>query len=111
MLMHINKRKSKWFNATIALTALILSPKFLSASESIYWTEGDPVAPRIMKANLDGSSITTVMTTSSSENGFGGIAFDVANGQFYSGTRNFLFRANLDGSGRVNLVPTTSQNS
>jgi YVTN family beta-propeller protein/VCBS repeat-containing protein len=79
---------------------------------SVYWSESarNPVvvSTSIMKANLDGSGVTTVMTQGSQANIFGGIAFDVTAGHLYSGDRLFLFRANLDGSGRVDIVPTST---
>ncbi len=82
-----------------------------AANSMIYWSTdfklngGTVVGSTIKRANLDGSNIQTVMSGAVSGR-FGGIAFDEANGYLYSGDGSYLFRANLDGTGRVNLVPS-----
>src|SRR3990172_6012863 len=84
-------------------------------AQSIYWSEyvyprvpGSPT--RIMRANSDGTGVQAVLNQGYSDSSgvFGGIALDPAHGYLYSGDKQFLFRTNLDGTGRVNLVPSSS---
>src|SRR5205823_1788873 len=78
-----------------------------ATAEYIYWSDDalqSHNTDHIKRANLDGSNIQTIMTQPNAR--FAGIAFDTAHGYMYSGDNQFLFRANLDGSGRVNLVST-----
>lgn len=97
----------------MCLAALLLSAQAAQASSFIYWSEDTRLTTRerhIMRAETDGANIETILSEPiGGENVFGGIAFDPANGHFYSGTAGALFRANLDGSGRVNLVPAVNQ--
>jgi probable HAF family extracellular repeat protein len=62
---------------------------------------------KIKRAKLDGTDVQTILSSPASRN-FGGIAFDLANGQLYSGDGSTLFRVNLDGSGRTLLESGTS---
>jgi hypothetical protein len=57
----------------------------------------------IREANLDGTGVHTIVSGPVSGR-FGGIAFDESKGYLYSGDGSFLFRTNLDGSNRTNLV-------
>jgi DNA-binding beta-propeller fold protein YncE len=50
--------------------------------------------------------VTKLLTAPGTDNRFLGIAFDLAHGFMYAGDFNHLFRTNLDGTGRVDLVPT-----
>lgn len=81
-----------------------------NAEDWIYWSSagynpntGANDISAIKRAHLDGSNIQSVVTNPVSGR-FGGIAFDVANSHLYSGDHSYLFRANVDGSERVNLV-------
>jgi hypothetical protein len=56
----------------------------------------------------DGSGRETVFQNDT-ERAEAGIALDVPNGHLYTGSETWLFRINLDGTGRVNLVPTINQ--
>lgn len=90
-----------------AAALLFASPAAADAAY-IYWSDGGFASPgrnvtHIKRSNLDGTGVQTILTTGGG-NIFGGIAFDAANGHFYSGDRNNIFRANLDGTGRVDLT-------
>lgn len=102
MRMHWTGSWSRRGLSAVGVVALLLCWPASAAADFIYWSDVSTVS-HIQRANLDGSNIQTVQTGTTR---FGGIAFDVANGFLYSGDGQFLFRTNLDGSGRVNLVPT-----
>lgn len=79
----------------LALCFAICNP--LAFGQKIYWTErGVEVAPKIQRANLDGSEIETIV-----EAGLGspyGIALDLVHGKVYWAELSRIRRANLDGS-------------
>jgi len=106
-------RYKNLFWAGVISSVCLNSVGSLEASSFLYWTESvrDPsfTSTSIMRSGLDGSNVEVVMTQGTSENTFGGIAIDSANGYLYSGTRAALFRANLDGTGRIDLVPAINQ--
>ena len=82
------------------------TPKQLAldvAGGKVYWSdrgdvEGENVNPKIMRANLDGSSLETIVASDLMSPV--GIALDTANGKVYFTDRyaNDIKRANLDGS-------------
>jgi hypothetical protein len=79
-----------------------------ATADFIYWSDTGLASPgrsvnHIKRANLDGTNVQTILTATGT--GFGGIALDAAHGYLYSGDHQFIFRTNLDGSGRVNLAP------
>jgi Domain of unknown function (DUF5050) len=92
----------------LALGALLGLASFASAQAQsyLYWSV-TTANQSIRRSNLDGTGVTTILT--GPNNSFGGIDFDPSNGYLYSGDRTALFRANLDGSGRVNLVGAVNQ--
>jgi hypothetical protein len=101
--------------STVSRAEQLESRMLLSAAPVLYWSESTRTATSvitasIMRSHVDGTGAQTVLTQDNSENVFGGIAVDVEHGSLYSGTRRSLFRANLDGTGRTNLVPTLSAN-
>ena len=66
------------------------------AGGTMYWSETGAVR----RANLDGSGVTTVVSTSFGQ----GIALDVAAGRLYWADGGAIRRANLDGSGVETIV-------
>lgn len=94
--------------AFLALTvgAVTFCAALPARGDFIYWST--ITGQTIRRARLDGSGMETIL--SGGNNAFGGIAFDVANGHLYSGDRTAMFLANLDGSGRTNLVTTLGGN-
>jgi hypothetical protein len=59
----------------------------------------------VRRANVDGTNDVAILTNSMNSNGYvGGIDIDPLNRYLYGVTRNTVFRANLDGSNRTNLV-------
>lgn len=91
---------------TLVPLGITTTPKQLALDVSggkVYWSDrgdvGDArVNPKIMRANLDGSSVETIV--SSELMSPVGIALDTANGKLYFTDRfaNVIKRANLDGS-------------
>jgi len=91
---------------TVVPLGLTTTPKQLAldvAGGKVYWSDrgdlGDQrVNPKIMRANLDGSSVETIVSTDLMS--AVGIALDTANGKVYFTDRyaNNIKRANLDGS-------------
>ena len=91
---------------TVVPLGLTSTPKQLAldvAGGKVYWSDrgdvGDQrVNPKIMRANLDGSSLETIVSTDLMSPV--GIALDTANGKVYFTDRyaNNIKRANLDGS-------------
>ena len=80
----------------------------------LYWTESirhtTPRLAQLMRVNLsDGNIETLVSQDMAIENAFGDLAFDVENGHLYTGTRDYVVRLALDGTDRVNLVPTRNR--
>ena len=77
----------------------------LAFGQKVYWSErGLEVAPKIQRANLDGSEIETIV-----EVGLGspyGIALDLNHERIYWADRNAdrIQRANLDGSNVEDVV-------
>lgn len=71
----------------------------------LYWSTvvSGPTNSAIKRSRLDGTRIETLPLQPASGR-FGGIAFDVANGHLYSGDGSKLFRANLDGTDRTDLI-------
>ncbi|HKI31994.1 MAG TPA: PEP-CTERM sorting domain-containing protein [Gemmataceae bacterium] len=99
----------------VGFAVLFLSCAGSAAADYIYWSDTGLLSPgrsvnHIERANLDGSNVQTIFT-STGTNAFGGIAFDTASGYLYSADRQFIFRSNLDGTGRVNLVSSPGGNS
>lgn len=100
----------------ITLAALVFPPASLlhandKPTDFLYWAESirhtTPRLAQLMRANLDNGTVETLISQNmSTENVYGGLAFDVANGHLYTGTRDYVVRLNLDGTGRVNLLPT-----
>jgi hypothetical protein len=94
-------------NETVELIAAISSPYFLEidkTNEKLYWAESS--VGRVGRANLDGTMIEDVITGIPSGR-VSGIALDVAAGKIYYAS-NFLYRANLDGTG-IEQLTTTSE--
>ena len=91
---------------TVVPLGLTTTPKQLAldvAGGKVYWSDrgdvGDQrVNPKIMRVNLDGSSLETIVSTDLMSPV--GIALDTANGKVYFTDRyaNNIKRANLDGS-------------
>jgi sugar lactone lactonase YvrE len=91
---------------TIVPLGITTTPKQLAldvADGKVYWSDrgdvgDDRVNPKIMRANLDGSSVETIV--SSDLMSPVGIALDTANGKLYFTDRfaNDIKRTNLDGS-------------
>jgi len=82
-----------------------------SFADFLYFTERAnpwPGHPKIMRVKTDGSGLEMVYQNAT-EGAEGGIALDVSRGHLYSGSEAWIFRLNLDGTGRVNLVPVTDQ--
>ncbi len=76
------------------------------SGEKVYYSVYAPDAERTVKrANLDSTGVETVLTNPAPPR-FYGIAFDEANAHLYGGDGSHLFRCNLDGTNRVNLVPS-----
>ena len=76
-----------------------------SAAQKIYWNGGGPESGHswVKRANTDGTSVETVLD-GQYNNGFRGIAFDIAGGYLYGGDGSpSMFRASSDGTGRENL--------
>jgi len=93
------------------LCALVLLITAGPVWAQLYWTDsirnGSGVtSTSLMRANLDGTAIHTVITQGAGADKFGGIGLDPVGAKLYSGDLASLFRANLDGSGRTSLVPT-----
>jgi hypothetical protein len=92
----------------LVIASLPLSLVALSAEEYVFWTEStrEPglVSTRIMRASTDGSEVKAILNSIPGDGPFGGIAVDVANGHLYCGSAAALFRVDLDGSCRVDLV-------
>jgi DNA-binding beta-propeller fold protein YncE len=105
--------KKEWIGRGLSVAGfavLFLSCTGPAAADFIYWSDTGLLSPNrsvnhIKRANVDGSNVQTVLTTTN--NGFAGIAFDAAHGYLYGGDTHFIFRTNLDGTGRVNLAPIT----
>lgn len=84
------------------------------AGDYLYWTESvrytTPRLAQLMRVNLNDGNIETLVSQDTAiENVFGDLAFDVENGHLYTGTRDYVVRLTLDGTGRVNLVPTRNR--
>jgi hypothetical protein len=90
----------------IAVAGLLACGANGIAGDKIYWSTISDKA--ICRANMDGTGAETIMT--GANNAFGGIAFDLPDNRFYSGDRSALFMANLDGTGRTDLVRTSGNN-
>ncbi|MCH8045729.1 MAG: DUF5050 domain-containing protein [Planctomycetes bacterium] len=86
----------------LSVFVLFVHPSETSA-QSIYWTDKD--APRIQRANRDGTDLVDLVIPSFGLDDPRGIALDVAGGKMYwadNGT-NTIQRADLDGSNRQTL--------
>jgi hypothetical protein len=84
-------------------TVEALEQRTVPSTDFIYWNT-DGLAPdtttSIKRAHLDGTGVETVLDHTGR-----GLAIDEANGYLYSSSEgNVIFRANLDGSGRVDLL-------
>jgi len=88
----------------------ISRPLLVAAGRALYWIDfiagGGPDSPRMQRANLDGSQVTTLFTMSEASYwDVEAFAVDVANGKFYW-IDGSLYRANLDDGSHVErLVP------
>lgn len=75
-------------------------------SEFVYWTTR--FNGRLKRARPNGTGVETVMSNAQPPGAgvaiFGGIAIDRGRGHLFTGDGSQLVRANLDGSGRTNLV-------
>jgi hypothetical protein len=85
-----------------------LEQRTLLSTDFLYWSTagelpGGSVNSTIKRAHLDGTGVETLLAHPVSGR-FGAIAFDEAHGYLYSADGQIIFRANLDGSGRVNLL-------
>ncbi len=108
--MRLTQVAVRWKQGLCALGALLLLLCWArpAVADFIYWSDTGLLSPgrsvtHIKRANLDGTGVQTILTATGT--GFGGIAFDAAHGYLYSGDNQFIFRTNLDGTGRVNLTP------
>lgn len=92
--------------AACALSTQTQTLALQQPADFLYFTERANPAPRptIMRVKTDGSGLETIFQNPT-EGAEGGIALDVAGGHLYTGSEAWLFRLNLDGTGRVNLVP------
>ena len=100
---------------TIVPLGLTTTPKQLAvdvAGGKVYWSdrgdvEGENVNPKIMRSNLDGSEVETIV--SSDLMSPVGIQLDTAKGKVYFTDRyaNDIKRANLDGSDVETIVSNT----
>jgi len=95
--------------AWVALFIVSVLP-VAQAEDFIYWTErtvnGSVFESTIRRAKLDGSDMEIVFQTAGADytSQVVGLAVDVANGYIYTGNNDWLFRLNLEGGDRVDLV-------
>ncbi len=97
------RRFLKRFLCALAALGLFFGAAGQARPDFIYWS--DFVGGSILRANLDGTGVTTLVTGQSNPTWPG---LDLAAGQMYWnnwGTRD-LRRANLDGSGQQILIPS-----
>jgi hypothetical protein len=87
---------------TSGITPEVASPFAIDATAGgVYWSQvgSSSASNRIMRANLDGSNITTLLT------GIQSYDFEVVGSQiFYTTTDGFVKRSELDGSNLVTLA-------
>ncbi len=98
----------------VFLALAFLFANFSQAESYLYWTETDRpggvccASASLMRSKTDGTSVEVVITGASLlDTPARGIAFDPLNGHIYAGDDNNIVRANLDGSGQIDLVSTT----
>lgn len=92
-----------FFSMILPLSSYAQSPIHL------YWTEfrtGDSERSRILRANIDGSGVETLIDGLQTSTGPKGLAVDSGNRKLYFANRgeSKIERANLDGSGRETLI-------
>lgn len=97
-------------NVTTNTNLSVNEPTSAISTGKMYWTDPDPSAKKIQRANLDGSNIEDLVTTGLISPT--GIALDVEAGKMYwtdFGTDK-IQRANLDGSNVEDMIATVLSN-
>ena len=89
--------------AIVLVTVSVLAFALPSSAGVIYWNTSTTV-DTWNRVDSAGGTPQTILSQPGSTGS--GIAIDPTAGYMYSGDANHLFRTNLDGSGRVNLVST-----